>query len=179
MSCWLRSSTTVSSLRSLAWSWMFLSCLDPRALIFLAACLWLVIWLLSCSYCANWYTHFGVWFAFFTVHWIVIYNNDFFSFFLILSFWVYIEFLTLQLIIIIIIIITITITITLNINSLVDIFLVKSKVEFSIIQKLIESYVLVIIISYIMLFLTKILIYWQKRENINLSSHPNWFKKNN
>ncbi|KAK6768388.1 hypothetical protein RDI58_034364 [Solanum bulbocastanum] len=61
-------------------------------------------------------------------------------------------------------------------NCLVRIFMVKKKIGFLIIQTLIESYVLVSIISYIRLFFTGILIYCQKGEEINSSFHYTRFK---
>ena len=52
----------------------------------------------------------------------------------------------------------------------------KQKVGFLIIQNLIESYVQGVVISYILLFSTKILIYWQGDEEIDSPFHSNRFK---
>jgi hypothetical protein len=52
----------------------------------------------------------------------------------------------------------------------------KKKAGFLIIQNLIKSYVWGVVISYILLFSTKILIYWQRDEEIDSSFHSNRFK---
>ncbi|GFP95433.1 DNA-directed RNA polymerase subunit beta'' [Phtheirospermum japonicum] len=61
-------------------------------------------------------------------------------------------------------------------NSLLRIFGVKKKIEFLIIQTLVDVYVSVVVISWIRPLSTRILIYSQRDDEIDSSFHSNRFK---